>query len=90
MLSAMESARVNQWTWVRVPKTRSATACHGHQEPINGEPSEAASVVRVGARVEMEDHGRSRVLEIARVIDKRVGDPQVAESSITARHRREA
>jgi ribosome-associated heat shock protein Hsp15 len=78
----MESARVDQWLWaVRLYKTRSAAteACRGRHVFVNGSAAKAASQVRVGDRVEAHLAGRNRVLEVVRVIDKRVGAPQAAE-----------
>ena len=38
-----------------------------------------ATTVRVGDRVEARLHGRARVVEVVRIIDKRVGAPIAAE-----------
>lgn len=78
----IEVARVDQWLWaVRVFKTRSiATAsCKGGHVAINGHPAKPASTVRVGDRVEVRVADRDRVLEVARVILKRVAAPLAAE-----------
>ena len=75
----MDSARVDQWLWaVRVFKTRSAAteACRARHVCVNGTVVKAATQVRVGDRVEARIGGRERVLEVTRVIDKRVGAPQ--------------
>lgn len=74
--------RVDRWLWaVRLFKTRAlaTAACRGGHVRVNGAPAKAATVVRVGDRVEAQVHGRARVLEVARVIDKRVGAPVAAE-----------
>jgi len=81
----VESARVDQWIWaVRLYKTRSEAteACRGRHVLVNGSVAKAASQVRVGDRVEAHLAGRNRVLEVVRVIDKRVGAPQAAECVI--------
>jgi ribosome-associated heat shock protein Hsp15 len=81
----MESARVDQWLWaVRLYKTRLAAteACRAGHVRVNGSVAKAASQVRVGDRVETHLHGRSRILEVALVIDKRVGASQAAECVI--------
>ena len=78
----MDETRVDRWLWaVRLYKTRSAAtdACKGGHVRVNGAPAKPAAPVRVGDRVEASVHGRHRVLEVARVIDKRVGAPVAAE-----------
>jgi ribosome-associated heat shock protein Hsp15 len=62
-------------------KTRGAAteACRGGHVRINGSPAKPAATVRAGDRVEATAHGRHRVLEVVRVIDKRVGAPVAAE-----------
>ncbi len=74
--------RVDRWLWaVRVCKTRSAAtaACRGGHVRVNGTAAKAASEVREGDRVEAFAGGRERVLEVSRVIDKRVGAAVAAE-----------
>jgi ribosome-associated heat shock protein Hsp15 len=78
----VEETRVDKWLWaVRLYKTRAlaTAACKGGHVRVNGSPAKAAAPVRVGDRVEAQVHGRRRVLEVARVIDKRVGAPLAAE-----------
>jgi ribosome-associated heat shock protein Hsp15 len=78
----MDQTRVDRWLWaVRVAKTRSAAtaACQGGHVRVNDKPAKPATPVRVGDRVEARIAGRERVLEVARVIDKRVGAPAAAE-----------
>jgi ribosome-associated heat shock protein Hsp15 len=74
--------RVDAWLWsVRAASTRSAAteACRGGHVRVNGMPAKAATPVRVGDRVEARLAGRQRVLEVLRLIDKRVGAPIAAE-----------
>jgi ribosome-associated heat shock protein Hsp15 len=75
--------RVDKWLWaVRVFKTRAlaTAACRGGHVRVNGAPAKPAATVRVGDRVEVQTHDHHpRVLEVARVIDKRVGAPVAAE-----------
>jgi ribosome-associated heat shock protein Hsp15 len=81
-MGAMDETRVDRWLWaVRLYKTRSAAtdACKGGHVRVNGAPVKPAATVRVGDRVEATVHSRHRVLEVARVIDKRVGAPVAAE-----------
>jgi ribosome-associated heat shock protein Hsp15 len=78
----MESTRVDRWMWaVRVYKSRAAAtaACRGGHVRVNGVPAKPAATVRVGDRVDVTVNGRQRLLEVARVIDKRVGAPLAAE-----------
>ena len=78
----VDETRVDKWLWaVRVFKTRAlaTAACKGGHVRVNGVPAKAAATVRVGDRVEARAHGDLRVLEVARVIDKRVGAPLAAE-----------
>ena len=81
----MESVRVDQWLWgVRLYKTRSLAtdACRGGHVRVNGAPAKAATAVRVGDRVEANVHGRERILEVVRLVEKRVGAPVAAECLI--------
>ncbi|MGH2451624.1 MAG: RNA-binding S4 domain-containing protein [Candidatus Limnocylindria bacterium] len=71
----MQTTRVDIWLWaVRIYKARSAAtaACRGGRVRVNRAPAKASTQVRVGDRVEAYA-GRERVLEVAVVIDKRVG-----------------
>lgn len=77
--------RVDRWLWsVRVFKSRSEAtdACRGGHVRVNGRPAKPAATVRVGDRVAVRAHGRERVLEVVRVIDRRVGAPIAAECVI--------
>lgn len=72
----MDATRVDRWLWsVRLFKTRSdaTAACRGGHVRVNGTPAKPATPVRVGDRIEARVHGWHRVLEVAKVIDKRVG-----------------
>ena len=74
--------RVDAWLWsVRAAPTRSAatTACRGGHVRVNGVPAKAATTVRVGDTIEARLGGRQRVLEVVRLIDKRVGAAVAAE-----------
>jgi ribosome-associated heat shock protein Hsp15 len=78
----VETTRVDRWVWaVRLFPSRSAAtdACRGGHVKVNGTTAKPATTVRVGDRVEARVHGRDRVLEVVRVIDKRVGAPVAAE-----------
>ena len=78
----MEATRVDSWLWaVRLFKSRSMAtdACKGGHVKVNGHPVKAASPVKVGDRVEARAGGRQRIVEVVRLIDKRVGAPVAAE-----------
>lgn len=79
---AIETARVDQWLWaVRLFKTRSlaTAACRGGHVKVNGKAVKPASPVHVGDRVAAYIAERDRVVEIVRLIDKRVAAPVAAE-----------
>lgn len=60
---------------VRLFRTRaeSAAACRTGHVLIDGRPAKAATAVSIGDRVEVRVHGVDRTVEVARVIEKRVG-----------------
>ena len=63
------------WLWaVRVFKTRSmaSDACKGGHVRINGRSAKPSTPVRIGDRVEAWAGERDRVIEVVRLIDKRV------------------
>ena len=78
----MDDLRVDQWLWaVRLYRSRSlaTAACRGGHVRVNGRPAKPATPVRVGDRIEAHVAERDRVLEVVRLIDKRVGAPIAAE-----------
>lgn len=80
-----ESVRVDSWTWaVRLFKTRSAaaTACRGGHVKVNGETARPAQPVKVGDEVRVRAAGRDRIVEVVRLVNKRVGPPVAAECII--------
>lgn len=81
----MDEARVDSWLWsVRIYKTRTLAteACSAGHVRVNGKPAKPASSVRVGDKVTVRTHGVERVLEVATVVNKRVGAPLAAEYMI--------
>ncbi|WP_227462284.1 RNA-binding S4 domain-containing protein [Desertimonas flava] len=77
-----DTMRVDVWMWaVRLVKTRSLAtdACKGGHVSINGRSAKPASSLRVGDRVEAHIAERDRVLEVVKLIDKRVSAPLAAE-----------
>ncbi len=82
MTEPIDSARIDRWLWaVRLTKTRSQATdvCRAGHVRINGKPAKAAGSVAPGDRVEVRVHGRDRILEVVRAIDKRVGAAVAAE-----------
>ncbi len=78
----MEVTRVDRWLWaVRLGKTRSAATalCRGGHVRVNEVAAKPSTPVRAGDRVEAVVGDRTRVLEVVRVIDKRVGAAAAAE-----------
>ncbi|WP_020501640.1 RNA-binding S4 domain-containing protein [Sciscionella marina] len=72
----MESVRIDRWLWaVRLAKTRpiAAAACRGGHVKINGRPAKAGTTVTPGDEVRARINGRSVIVEVVRVIQKRVG-----------------
>lgn len=72
----IETARADQWLWsVRLTKTRAdaAAACRAGHVKINGKTSKPASPVKVGDRIEARLSSRERIVDVSRVIAKRVG-----------------
>ncbi|GAA3738818.1 hypothetical protein GCM10022402_18380 [Salinactinospora qingdaonensis] len=69
---------MDRWLWaVRLLKTRAeaAQACRGGHVRVNNRRVKPAAAVRVGDTVRVRAHGKTRIVEITHVIDKRVGAP---------------
>jgi ribosome-associated heat shock protein Hsp15 len=76
-----ESTRLDRWLWaVRLTKTRSdaAAACRGGHVRVNDKPAKAATTVHAGDKVRARVNDRTRVVEVVKVIQKRVGAPDAA------------
>jgi ribosome-associated heat shock protein Hsp15 len=72
----METTRVDRWLWaVRLTKTRpdAAAACRGGHVRINDRPAKPATPVTPGDQVRAFVGDTVRVVEVVRVIHKRVG-----------------
>ena len=81
MTAAIESARVDRWLWaVRLTKTRpdAAAACRGGHVRINDRPAKPSTTVVPGDRVQARVGETTRIVEVVRVIQKRVGAPDAA------------
>lgn len=77
----MDSTRIDRWLWsVRVFKTRSLAteACRSGHVSVNRSVTKPSTPVRVGDTVTIRFDGRDRILEVAEIIDKRVGAPIAA------------
>ena len=77
----MESTRVDRWLWaVRLTKTRTdaAAACRGGHVRVNDRPAKPATTVTAGDEVRVRAGGTTKVVEVVRVIQKRVGAPDAA------------
>ncbi|CAN3129284.1 RNA-binding protein S4 [Mycobacterium sp. smrl_JER01] len=72
----MESTRVDRWLWaVRLTKTRpdAASACRGGQVRVNGRAAKPSTLVSPGDEVRARIGETTRVVQVARIIAKRVG-----------------
>ena len=81
----LDSTRIDRWSWaVRLYKTRSqaADACERGQVQINGASAKAAAKVRVGDHIEARVGQWTRVVEVVRIIDTRVGAAVAAQCLI--------
>ncbi|MGX7824585.1 RNA-binding S4 domain-containing protein [Actinokineospora sp. 24-640] len=77
----MESTRVDRWLWaVRLTKTRpdAAAACRGGHVRVNDRPAKPATVIVPGDEVRARVGDTTRILEVVRVIQKRVGAADAA------------
>jgi ribosome-associated heat shock protein Hsp15 len=75
------STRVDRWLWsVRLTKTRpdAAAACRGGHVRVNDQPAKPATAVAPGDRVRARIHHTTRVVEVVRIIQKRVGAAEAA------------
>ncbi|MGV9858690.1 DUF3558 family protein [Gordonia sp. NPDC003425] len=79
------STRVDSWIWaIRLTKTRSAAgdACRGGHVRVNGATAKPAQNVVVGDEVRVRLAGRERIVEVTRLISKRVSAPAAAQCYI--------
>ena len=76
MMGVVESTRVDRWLWaVRLTKTRpdAAAACRGGHVRVNDRPAKPSTPVSPGDEVRARVADATRVVEVVRVIQKRVG-----------------
>ena len=72
----MESTRVDRWLWaVRLTKTRpdAAAACRGGHVRVNDRPAKPSTTVSPGDVVLARVGDTTRIVDVVRVIQKRVG-----------------
>lgn len=77
----MESTRVDRWLWaVRLTKTRpdAAAACRGGHVRVNDRPAKPSTTVSPGDQVRARVGDTTRIVEVVKVIRKRVGAPDAA------------
>ena len=76
MMDIMESTRLDRWLWaVRLTRTRpdAASACRGGHVRVNDRPAKPSTTVSPGDEVRALVGNRTRIVEVVRVIQKRVG-----------------
>ncbi|WP_104043710.1 RNA-binding S4 domain-containing protein [Arthrobacter sp. ZGTC412] len=74
--SSPASVRIDAWLWaIRAYKTRSAAtaACRAGHVRLNGGPAKASATLVTGDTVTVRMSGYERILEVRRLINKRVG-----------------
>lgn len=79
--STVETARLDRWLWaVRLTKTRpdAAAACRGGHVRVNDRPAKPATPVHSGDEVRARVNDTTRVVEVVRVVQKRVGAADAA------------
>jgi ribosome-associated heat shock protein Hsp15 len=72
----VDKVRVDRWLWaVRLTKTRSgaAQACRAGHVQVNGVRVKPAAPVKAGDTVRVRVGDRERVVEVARLLETRVG-----------------
>jgi len=81
-LDAPGTTRVDRWVWaVRLTRTRAlaAAACRAGHVKVNGERAKPATPIRVGDEVRVRVEGLERIVDVGRIIEKRVGAAVAAE-----------
>jgi ribosome-associated heat shock protein Hsp15 len=76
------STRVDRWVWaVRLTRTRAAAAaaCRAGHIRVNGDRAKPATNVKVGDEVRVRGDGPERIVDVARIIERRVGPAPAAE-----------
>jgi ribosome-associated heat shock protein Hsp15 len=76
MMDVMDSTRLDRWLWaVRLTKTRpdAAAACRGGHVRVNDRPAKPSTTVSPGDEVRARVGDTTRIVEVVRLIEKRVG-----------------
>ncbi|MGK2882908.1 MAG: RNA-binding S4 domain-containing protein [Mycobacterium sp.] len=76
MMDGVESTRLDRWLWaVRLTKTRpdAVAACRGGHVRVNDRVAKPSTMVVPGDEVRARVGDRTRIVEVVRVIQKRVG-----------------
>lgn len=85
MAEHLGTVRVDVWIWsVRLTKTRSAaaSACRAGHVRVNGDRAKPAHPLSPGDQVRVRQAGREHVVEVTRLIRKRVGAPVAVQCYI--------
>ncbi|PPK94727.1 ribosome-associated heat shock protein Hsp15 [Kineococcus xinjiangensis] len=72
------STRLDRWLWaVRLTRTRALAvdACRAGHVRLNGDRAKASATVRPGDEVRLRLEGLERIVEVAHVLERRVGAP---------------
>jgi ribosome-associated heat shock protein Hsp15 len=80
-----ESVRIDSWLWaVRLYKTRSmaTAACRAGHVRLGGDRAKAAQPVSIGDEIRVRDAGFERIVEVRKLIVKRVAASVAAECLI--------
>lgn len=80
-LEEPQTARVDRWLWaVRLFPTRTAAteACRAGHVRVNRQSAKPATPVRVGDEVAVRGPNRERIVEVGKIIERRVGAPLAA------------
>ena len=75
-MDAVESTRLDRWLWaVRLTRIRpdAAAACRGGHVRVNDRPAKPSTTVSPGDEVRALVGNTTRIVEVTRVIQKRVG-----------------
>jgi|SRR5882757_616937 len=76
MMDVVDVTRVDRWLWaVRLTKTRpdAAAACRGGHVRVNDRPAKPSTTVVPGDEVRARVGDTTRIVEVVRTIEKRVG-----------------